>query len=175
MVVIHPPQRRDQRIYIAERERNVFVNSATGGRVLSGLMLPWFTLLPPAGWGVLTTTGRKSGKARRKCVRAVRRGNKVYLVAIRPGTAWLKNIRADAEVRLRLRGGRFTGAAREPVDAVERQEAMGTYCETTHLFDYVGCIQHRRGRPNAPKVRELHRTWFDLGVPLVIDLDKQIR
>lgn len=139
---------------------------------LSGLMLPWFTVLPPAGWGVLTTRGRKTGKVRRKCVRAIRQGNKVYLVAIRPGTAWLKNIRANAEVRLRLLGRRFTGAAREPADAVERQTAMDTYCQTTRLFDYVGCIQHRRGRPKSPKIGELHRTWFDQGVPLVIDLDK---
>jgi hypothetical protein len=32
-----------------KRKRNVFVNSATGGRVLSVLMLPWFLAPPPAG------------------------------------------------------------------------------------------------------------------------------
>ena len=46
-------------------------------------MLPLFLLRPPSGFGVIETTGRKTGKTRRKCVRAIRRGNKVYLVQLR--------------------------------------------------------------------------------------------
>jgi hypothetical protein len=45
------------------------------GRVLSALMLPLVWLRPPAGMGVITTTGRKTGKPRRKCVRVIQRGD----------------------------------------------------------------------------------------------------
>ncbi len=60
------------------------------------MQLPWFTLLPPRGYGVLSTTGRNSGKKRRKCVRVIRSGDKAYLVSLRgPYGAWLRNVRVD--------------------------------------------------------------------------------
>jgi hypothetical protein len=49
------------------------IRSARDGRILSALMLPFFAVRPPAGYGVITTTGRKTAKARRKCVRVIRR------------------------------------------------------------------------------------------------------
>ncbi len=39
-------------------------------------------LFPPSGFGVITTTGRSTGKPRRKCIRTIRRGDKVYAVSI---------------------------------------------------------------------------------------------
>ena len=81
--------------YVAERKHNPFINSRTGGRILSAVQAPWFRLLPPRGFGVLTMTGRKTGKTRRKCVRAIRRGNRAYIVSIRP-THWLKNVQAES-------------------------------------------------------------------------------
>src|SRR5215212_7311688 len=54
---VHHPRRS---VNVAERQGNPFLRSARGGRVLSGLMLPHFTILPPAGFGVLTTTGRRT-------------------------------------------------------------------------------------------------------------------
>ena len=136
-------------------------------------MLPHFTVLPPIGFGVLTTTGRRTGKTRRKCVRAIRRGNKAYIVSI-PGAraAWLKNIRANPDVRLRIRGGTFPGVARELSETPEADEAMAAFCETVNLFDYLECTMHRRGRPTRSKIEELHRTWFTVGVPLVVELEE---
>ena len=158
--------------YVPERQRNPFVRSAGGGRVLSALQLPWFTLLPPSGWGVITTTGRRTGKARRKCVRAVRSGDKAYVVSLGGASAaWVKNIRADPNVRLRIRGGTFAGTAREPRDAAERAEAHELYCGTVKPFDYAGCAMHRRGLPTRAKIEELHRTWFERGLALVVELD----
>lgn len=157
--------------YVSERKRNPFVGSQAGGRVLSAGMLPWFALLPPAGFGVLTTTGRKTGKARPKCVRAIRRGNRAYLVVIGGArAAWLKNIRTNPDVRLRIRGGTLTGVAREVREPAEREHAAAAYCETVNPFDYVGCAMHRPGRPTRSKIEELHRSWFDNGVPLVVEL-----
>ena len=87
------------------------------GRILSALMLPQLWLATPAGYGVLTTTGRKTGRPRHKCVRVIQRGDRAYLVALRLShiavtsptavQAWVHNIRANANVRLRIRGGDF--------------------------------------------------------------------
>jgi F420H(2)-dependent quinone reductase len=86
-----------------DRKHNPFLNSATGGRILSALQLPLFLARPPLGYGVLATRGRRSGKARRRCVRVVMRGQLAYLVAIKgPRTAWLKNIQSNPHVRLRV-------------------------------------------------------------------------
>jgi deazaflavin-dependent oxidoreductase (nitroreductase family) len=158
-------------VYVPERQHNPFVRSLAGGRVLSALMLPWFAALPPSGFGVITTRGRKSGKMRRKCIRAIRRGNEAYIVSI-PGAyaAWLKNIRANPNVRLRIRGGTFTGIARELRETAETQAVMDAYCGTVNPADYLECTLHRRGRPTRSKIKELHRTWFQEGIPLVVDL-----
>lgn len=160
-------------MYVPERQHNPLVRSLAGGRVLSALMLPWFALLPPSGFGVITTRGRKTGKTRRKCIRAIRRGNEAYIVSI-PGAyaAWLKNIRANPNVRLRIRGGTFTGIARELRETAEAQAAMDAYCGTVNPADYLECTMHRRGRPTRSKIKELHRNWFHEGIPLVVDLDE---
>lgn len=170
---------RDQSVP-QERKRNPFTKSAGGGRALSAMMLPFFTVWPPRGFGVLTTTGRRTGKTRRKCVRVVRRGDEAYLVMLGPAllgktgpktvSAWLWNIRADPRVHLRIRGGTSAGIARELEQASERERAREAYCETVHAFDYVECDFHIDGRPNSARIRRLHRHWFDTGIPLVIDL-----
>jgi len=156
------------------------IRSARDGRWLSAAMLPLFLIRPPSGFGVITTTGRKTGKARRKCVRMVRRGNRVYMVQLRPPelaktrpsavSAWVWNIRSSPNVTLRIRGGTFAGVARELKDPDELAEARAALCETVHLFDYGECDVHLRGLPTRAKVKELHRYWFDTGIPLVVEL-----
>jgi deazaflavin-dependent oxidoreductase (nitroreductase family) len=156
--------------YVAERKHNLFVNKAAWGRVLSASQLPWFTLRPPAGFGVLTMTGRKTGKTRRKCIRAIRAGNKAYIVSIRP-TAWLRNVQANPSVRLRVQGGTFSGVVRELRGAAETREARDAYCETVNAFDFIENMMWRRGRPTRTKVEQLHRDWFERGTPLVVELE----
>ncbi|MUM18288.1 MULTISPECIES: nitroreductase family deazaflavin-dependent oxidoreductase [unclassified Mycobacteroides] len=63
---------------------------------------PWFAIRVPRGVGVLTTIGRKSGSPRVTYVKAVRDGERTYLVAITRHTLWVKNIQANPQVRLRL-------------------------------------------------------------------------
>jgi hypothetical protein len=53
----------------------------------------------------------------------------------------------------------------------EREEARAAYCETVNRFDYMECAMWRRGRPTRAKIDELHRTWFDKGTALVVDLE----
>ena len=93
--------------------RNPLTSTPTGGRILSAMQVPWFTVLPPRGFGVLTTIGRRSGRRRRTCVRVVRVEDTAYLTAIRgPRSGWLRNLRANRTVWLRIRGGTFAGIAR---------------------------------------------------------------
>jgi deazaflavin-dependent oxidoreductase (nitroreductase family) len=103
----------------AERKLNPFINSPAGGRALSAMQLPFFLLRPPRGYAVLTTTGRKTGKVRRRCLRAICRGDVVYVVAIKGKTQWAMNSLANPAVRLRLPGGTFSGRAREVSGATE--------------------------------------------------------
>ena len=153
-----------------ERKHNPFISSQAGGRALSTLQLPFFLLLPPAGYGVLTTTGRKTGKARRRCVRAIRRDDKVYIVAIKGPSSWAKNAMANPDVRLRLRGGRFKGRARM-LQEPERRQAEEAYCDTVTRFDYLTWMNWSKGRPTPIKIKGLLRGWFNDGLPLVVDLD----
>ena len=156
------------------------IRSARDGRLLSALMLPFFLVRPPSGFGVITTTGRKTGKTRRKCIRVTRRGNQAYIVQLRPPelamtspsivAAWVWNIRSNPNVTLRIRGGTFAAVARELTDPVELEEAREALCETVNLFDYGECSVHLRGLPSRAKIKELHRYWFDTGIPLVVDL-----
>jgi deazaflavin-dependent oxidoreductase (nitroreductase family) len=156
------------------------IRSARDGRILSALMLPFFLVRPPAGFGVITTTGRKTGKARRKCIRVTRGGNKAYIVQLRPPevartrpsavAAWVWNIRSNPNVTLRIRGGTFAGVARELKEPAELAEAREALCETVNLFDCGECSVHLSGLPSRAKIKELHRYWFDTGIPLVVDL-----
>jgi deazaflavin-dependent oxidoreductase (nitroreductase family) len=163
-----------------ERKRNPFTKSARGGRILSAMMLPLFLAHPPRGFGVLTTTGRRTGKTRRKCVRVIRRGEKAYLVMLGPAllgeaapkatAAWLWNIRANPNVHLRIRGAALTGMARELDDSAERCQARQAYYETVNVFDYLECCFHTAIPATSAKIQHLHRCWFDAGIPLAIDL-----
>ncbi len=156
------------------------IRSARDGRILSAMMLPFFTVRPPAGYALLTTTGRRTGKRRRKCVRAIRKGDRAYVVMLRPPklalqrptavAAWVWNIRSDPRVQLRLPGGTFKGIARELQDADELARAREAVCGTVTWFDYGECDLHVRGLPTRAKIEDLHRYWFDTGIPLVVEL-----
>jgi hypothetical protein len=55
---------------------------------------------------------------------------------------------------------------------IELEEARNAYTGTVNRADYVECFLHWRGRPTRQKIQELHRMWFEGGVPLVIDLQQ---
>jgi len=155
-----------------ERRRNPLIKSPIGARLLSSSQLPIFAIRPPNGYGILTTTGRASGKSRRRCVRAPRSGGRAYVVAIRGSavTAWAKNIKANPEVSLRLRGGRFPGRARE-LKQDERDEALRVYLEPRSFFERLEYRNWRPGRPTREGIDDLHRSWFERGTPFVVELD----
>ncbi len=156
------------------------ITSVRHGQILSALMLPDYQLGTPPGHAVLTTTGRRTGKARRKVIRAIRQNERVYMVQLRLPklaietplmvTAWVLNIRANPHVRLKL-GRRTYAAVMREIDApAELARAREIFCEPVHLVDYGESVLHLRGMPSHGKIRDLHRYWFDTGVPLVAEL-----
>jgi deazaflavin-dependent oxidoreductase (nitroreductase family) len=67
---------------------------------------------------LLTTTGRKSGKPRVVPLQYEEIEGKIYLGSSRGGRAdWVRNIRADPKVRVRVGRRRFTGRAEIVTDA----------------------------------------------------------
>ena len=157
----------------AERRRNPFTASSRGGRALSALQLPFFLLRPPAGYAVLTAPGRRTGRTRRRCVRAIRRGDEVYVVAIKglARSGWAKNALAAGSVELRLPDGRRSGRMRRPSPRGELARAREAYCGTIGSFDYLTWLNWRKGRPSRARIEELLRDWFESGTPLVIELE----
>ncbi len=167
------PRERRYNPFIREQHLTVGRHTISGGRVLSALELPWFSLVPPRNYGVLTTTGGKTGKRRRKCIRAIRREDSVYIVSIGgPEMVWLKNIDANPNVTLRIRGGTFAGRVRRLTDPLETEQAREAYSEPVDFVDYVACMNWRKGRPTSARIRDLARGWFDEGVPLVVELER---
>lgn len=164
-----------------EPKHRRLITSPKHGQILSGLMRPGYTAgSVPAGHAVLTTIGRKSGKPRRKVVRAIPHGDRVYIVQLRPPVvaidtplavaAWVLNIRADPHVQLKLARHTHAATMREIEDPTELTRAREIFCEPVHLVDYPECVIHLKGPPSAHKIRDLHRYWFDTGIPLVAEL-----
>jgi deazaflavin-dependent oxidoreductase (nitroreductase family) len=160
------------------------ITSARHGQILSALMLPDYRFGTPPGHIVLRTTGRKTGKPRRKVIRGIRRDDRVYIVQLRPPepaietplkvAAWVLNIRADPHVRLRLGRRTYAAVVREIDAPSELARAREIFCEPVHAVDFGECVLHLKGMPSPRKIRDLHRYWFDTGVPLVAELQSQI-
>lgn len=168
---------------LEEPKHRGLITSPKHGQILSGLMRPGYTFgSVPSGHAVLTTTGRKTGKPRHKVIRAILQGDRVYIVQLRPPAvavdtplavaAWVLNIRADPHVRLKLSRRTCAATMREIEEPAELSRAREIFCEPVHLVDYPECVIHLKGRPSARKVRDLHRYWFDTGVPLVAELQR---
>ena len=147
--------------------RNVIVAGHRVGRPVraaDAVLRPLFGLFPFPGPGVLTTVGRKTGKARRHCVRVVRRGDRAYLVAIAGAKAsWLWNIRSNPRVQLRLGGETIDGMAREPARGPELDEAREAYVETVNPSEYFECLINWSGLPTRAKIQRLREIWSTVG------------
>jgi deazaflavin-dependent oxidoreductase (nitroreductase family) len=164
----------------AHKHRRVSTSSRVG-RVLTAALIASRPLGVPAGHAVLTTTGRTSGLVRRIALRAVRRGTTVYatmqrlpeLAIERPDlvSAWVRNIRADPQVRVRVGRRTYRGRAREIDDPTELRRARDALCDEVHAIDWIECLIHLRGLPSRAKIGQLHRYWFDTGIPVAIDLN----
>ena len=132
----------------------------------------WGILPAPRGFGIITTVGRRSGKPRRQSVRAIRHDDVVYVVAMMgKKAAWLKNIRANPRVTMRLGKETLNGTAREITDSSERQKAMDAYTGTLVVADYFDYIAYHWGLATREKIVRAHQQWFDDGIPVIVQLE----
>lgn len=94
---------------------NPFAGSAFYARLGNLFTRPLWNVLPaPKGFGILTTTGRRTGRPRRQSVRALRRGDHVFVVCMMGERAhWMHNIRADPQATIETSA--MTAAVRPPV------------------------------------------------------------
>ena len=87
---------------------------------------------------VLTTRGRKSGKARRTALIYGRHGESLVLVASNAGSrrhpAWYLNLTANPEVHVQVGAERFTAIARTAL-AEERAALWPLMVAEFHMFD----------------------------------------
>jgi len=130
-------------------------------------MLPQLWLATPAGYGVLTTTGRKTGRPRHKCVRVIQRGDRVSRC-----TATVPYRRDQSYCGSGLGAQHLGQCQRAVTDPRWRLRHRELLCSAVFPTDYGECALHLRGLPARTKVQELHRYWFETGIPIAIDLEE---
>ena len=153
---------------------NPFRLSRLFHRVGNAFVAPLFRLGPmPAGFALLTVTGRRSGKPRRRPVRAIRREDTLYAVALLgERSQWLRNARAKPEITVKLGSRRLEARVRELDDAGERDAAADLFAGEVVPFDYVDYAGYEWGVPSHRKIVEAHRRWVREGVMVAIDLER---
>ncbi len=156
---------------------NPFAGSRAYARLANMLMVPLFSLFPvPRGFALLTVTGRRTGKRRRRPVRAVRRDDTLYTVAMLGERAdWLRNVRKQARIHVKVKRRRHEGVAREITDPAERQRALDAYERDVFPADYSDYAAYHWAWPSRRKIEEAHRRWAAEGVLVAIDLERAER
>ncbi len=151
--------------------KNPFTSSSLGGRLLSGVQLPFFLLRPPAGYGVLTTIGRTTGKRRSRCIRLVQRGDEACIVSIHgPSVGWLRNLTEQPTIRVRTAAGWRQATAVVGLDAVS-PELRDAYVNDVGWFCNPEYLMWRKGRPTRDRIRSLHRSWLETGTPVALKIE----
>ncbi len=86
--------------------------------------------------GVITTTGRSSGRPRSTPVDLIRSDGHVHVVGIYGAKSWVLNLRANPTCRVRARDGEVAYAATE-LSAAEGAPVLRRYLEESRLVrDY---------------------------------------
>ncbi len=93
----------------------------------------------------LTTTGRRTGRPHAIEIWFAARNGRIYLLAGgRDGSDWVRNLRAEPRVSLRIGGAPRTGRARviedgTPEDALARRLLVAKYGRAPTLLCVNGC------------------------------------
>ncbi len=155
---------------------NPFALSRWFHRLGNTFVAPMFRLGPmPAGFALLTVTGRKTGRPRTRPVRAIRRDDTLYAVALLGEQAdWLRNARAKPEITVKLGSRQFGACVRELADPAERDAAADLFVREIVPFDYVDYAGYEWSVPTRRSIREAHRRWLQKGALVAIDLDRPL-
>ena len=139
---------------------------------VSGMWI-FFRLLPvPRGFALLTVTGRRTGRRRRRPIRAIRDGTTIYVVAILGERSdWLRNVRANPRATARLSTRTRPVTVREITEPSERQNAAEQYVETVVPYDYFDVPIVDWTWPSASSIRRSHREWLERGTLVALELE----
>ncbi len=150
---------------------NPFAGSRGYARLSNLLMRPLFSLLPvPRGFVLLTVTGRRSGRRWQRPVRAVRRDTTLYVVAmLGEHSDWLRNVRKERRVQVKVGGQHHEGLAREIADPAERKTAQELYIREVFLADYADYAAYHWSWPTRGRIKEAHRRWAEDGIMVAVD------
>lgn len=153
---------------------NPFAGSRGYARLSNVFMRPLFSLLPvPRGFALLTVTGRRSGRPRQRPIRAVRRDDTLFAVAmLGERSDWLRNVRKEPRVRVKIGGELHAGLAREVTETTEREAAIDAYVQDVVPADYSDYIGYHWGWPTRRGIEKAHRTWAREGIMVAIDLER---
>lgn len=153
---------------------NPFAGSRGYARLANVFMRPLFSLLPvPRGFALLTVTGRRSGRPRQRPVRAIRRNDTLYAVAMMGERSdWLRNVRSEPRMEAKVGGTRYLGLAREITDPSEREAAIEVYAGEIVSADYTDYVSYHWGWPTRRRIEEAHRSWARDGIMVAIDLER---
>jgi deazaflavin-dependent oxidoreductase (nitroreductase family) len=115
---------------------------------------------------LLTTTGRKSGKPRVVPLQYEEIGGKIHLGSSRGEQAdWVKNIRANSKVEVRVRARRFTGTAEVITDAVRIADFLEVRLQRHPRM--VGAMLGGEGISGAPDRKALERYAGNLSLVVI--------
>jgi len=131
----------------------------------------FFRVLPlPRGFTLLTVTGRRSGKRRRRPIRAIRDGTTLYAVAILGERSdWLRNLRANPKAQARMGVRTRAISMREVTDPTEREQATQLYVETVVPYDYFDVPIVDWTVPTPARIRKSHRDWLQRGILVALE------
>jgi deazaflavin-dependent oxidoreductase (nitroreductase family) len=133
---------------------------------------PWKILPTPGGLALVTVTGRKSGKRRQRAMRVVRDGDRAYAVALLGEKSdWVRNLKANPVVRIKLGATTYTARGRILLDAEERERAAEIYRPIAGWYDYADYANFVWSFPTRGKVIRAHDEWFEHGIPVVFELE----
>ena len=85
------------------------------------------------------------------------------------GVGWLANLIETPKVRIRTRRGWRSAKALVVADFSEVLRSK--YEESSGAFCYGEYLMWRSGRPTADGIRDLHRSWLETGVLVLLDLE----
>jgi len=133
----------------------------------------FFRVLPlPRGFTLLTVTGRRTGRRRRRPIRAIRDGSTLYGVAILGARSdWLRNLRANPRAQARVGMRTREATLREITDAAEREKAERLYVETVVPYDYFDVPLVDWTWPSPARIRRSHRDWLQRGTLVAFELE----
>jgi deazaflavin-dependent oxidoreductase (nitroreductase family) len=154
---------------------NPFSKSKMFHRMGHVMLTPTWKVMPtPSGLALVTTTGRKSGKRRARAMRAVVDGKRAYVAAILGNRSdWVRNVRADPNVTIKLGGTTYRATARELIDPAERARAAAIYRPVAGWYDYFDYVSFVWGLPTRGNVLRVHDEWFNTGTPVVFQLETE--